>query len=65
VVYNGWENGDIIGFYIDVKRPHKYKQTLKGTFHKGKVIAIWVDGIKKRLYSVGEDKMLHVICLEK
>ena len=25
VIYNGWENGDIIGFYIDVKRPQKYK----------------------------------------
>jgi len=21
VIYNGWENGDIIGFFIDVKRP--------------------------------------------
>lgn len=65
VIYNGWENGDIIGFYIDVKRPQKYKQVLKGTFHKEPVIGLAVDGAKKRLYSIGEDKMLHVICLQK
>ena len=65
VIYNGWENGDIIGFYIDVKRPQKYKQVLKGTFHKEPVVGIAVDGEKKKLYSIGEDKMLHVISLEK
>ena len=38
---------------------------MKGTFHKESVVGIAVDGERKRLYSIGEDKMLHVICLEK
>jgi hypothetical protein len=64
-LYNGWENGDIIGFFIDFKRPQKYRQCLKGTFHKVPVVGIAVDGEKKRLYSIGEDKILNVICLKK
>lgn len=64
-IFNGWENGDIIGFNIDPKRPQRYRQDIKATYHKGKVISIWADGEKKLLYSVGEDKMLHVICLQK
>lgn len=64
-IYNGWENGDVIGFSIDAKRPTKYRQILKGTFHKEAVVGVWADGAKKKLYSIGEDKMLHVICLDK
>jgi hypothetical protein len=60
-IYNGWENGDIIGFVLDPKRPQRYRQTVKGTYHKGKVIGIWADGEKNHVYSIGEDKMLNII----
>lgn len=58
----GCDNGDIVPIVVDPKNPEEYTEIKEYRLHSERVMAIWMDGDEKKIYSVGEDKK--IVCFD-
>jgi hypothetical protein len=58
----GCDNGDIVPIQVDPKKPDEYTEIKEYRLHSERVMAIWMDGEERKIYSVGEDKK--VVCFD-
>ena len=60
----GCDDGTVQILRIDTEQPMKYKELYSGKVHNGRVMGMYIDGIRNLLFTISEDKTLKSLDLK-